>query len=86
MGCSCHEYMNQNGYGQCKRKDYNQEHVKNLHVCYVNQPSNCTDLYASITDPGKKLSAQACPKGIIYFVYSKALTLKIGKFFVLCPS
>merc|ERR1719510_948030 len=42
----------------------NQEHVRNQHVCYVNQPSNCTDLYASITDPGKKLSAQACPKDI----------------------
>ena len=67
LGCSCHEYINQNGYGQCRKKDFNQEHVKDLHVCYVNQPSNCTDLYASITDPGKKLSAQACPKGKIFF-------------------
>ena len=63
LGCSCHEYINQNGYGQCKKKDFNQEHVKDLHVCYVNQPSNCTDLYSSVTDPGKKLSAQACPIG-----------------------
>ena len=45
LGCSCHEYVNQNGYGQCKKKDFHQEHVKLLHVCYVNQPSNCSDLY-----------------------------------------
>ena len=63
VGCSCHEYVNQNGYGQCQKKDFHQEHVKLLHVCYVNQPSNCSDLYASVTDPGKKLSAEAWPIG-----------------------
>ena len=66
LGCSCHEYVNQNGYGLCKKKDFNQEHVKDLHVCYVNQPSTCPDLYASVTDPGRKLSAQACQLGSYY--------------------
>ena len=52
--------MNHAGYGQCKRKD---GAVNDKHVCYVNQPSNCKDLYASITDPGKKVSAEACEQG-----------------------
>lgn len=59
VDCSCHEYINANGYGQCK-KGSSYEHVKGKKVCYVNQPSNCTDLTYSSTDPGKKFSAQAC--------------------------
>ena len=59
VDCSCHDYINANGYGQCK-KGSSYEHVKGKKVCYVNQPSNCTDLTYSSTDPGKKFSAQAC--------------------------
>ena len=75
LGCSCHEYVNQNGYGQCKKKDFHQEHVKLLHVCYVNQPSNCSDLYSSVTDPGKKLSAEACPIGRVSKFYLRYKTI-----------
>ena len=59
IGCSCHDFINPNGYGQCK-KSSSYEHVKNKAVCYVNQPSSCSDLAYSSTNPGKKFSAEAC--------------------------
>ena len=54
--------MNDNGFGKCQKKSSN-DHFKGAHVCYVNQPSNCTDLYTSSTNPGEKVSAQACEIG-----------------------
>ena len=60
VGCTCHDFMNNAGYGQCRKRGYKHDYT---HVCYVNQPSNCSDMYASITDPGKKVSAEACAKG-----------------------
>ena len=62
IGCTCHDFINHNGYGQCKLKDLYHGHVRDNFVCYVNQPSNCDDLYASVSNPGKKLSAIPCKK------------------------
>ena len=59
IGCSCHDFINPNGFGQCK-KGSSYEHVKGRNVCYVNRPSNCSDLTYSSTNPGKKFSAAAC--------------------------
>ena len=59
IGCSCHAFINPNGFGQCK-KGSSYEHVKGRNVCYVNGPSNCSDLTYSSTNPGKKFSAAAC--------------------------
>ena len=52
--------MNQNGYGRCQKAASN---FGGLPICYVRQPSNCTDLKNSTTDQGKQLSALACARG-----------------------
>ena len=54
--------VNSHGFGRCEKKLIN-EHFDNQHVCYVNQPSNCSDLYTSQTNPGAKVSAKACQTG-----------------------
>ena len=54
--------MNENGFGKCQRKLSN-DHFNGQLVCYVNQPSNCKDLYTSATNPGSKVSAEACETG-----------------------
>ena len=63
ISCSCHDMVNSHGFGRCEKKLIN-EHFDNQHVCYVNQPSNCSDLYTSQTNPGAKVSAKACETGI----------------------
>ncbi len=60
IGCTCHDFINVGGHGQCKTKA---SITNGRPFCYVNQPSNCTDLYASETDPGKKISVEACNDG-----------------------
>ena len=60
IGCTCHDFINAGGHGQCKT---NHSTTGGRQFCYVNQPSNCTDLLPSETDPGKKISAEACNKG-----------------------
>ena len=62
ISCSCHDMVNSHGFGRCEKKLIN-EHFDNQHVCYVNQPSNCSDLYTSQTNPGAKVSAKACETG-----------------------
>jgi hypothetical protein len=62
IGCTCGGLINPNGYGQCK-KPTSYQHIKGQHVCYVTQPSNCTDLAFSTTNPGEKFSAEACKMG-----------------------
>ena len=57
IGCSCTEYLNQNGVGRCQTNTWGHG---NRYNCYVRLPSNCTDLVNSSTDPGEKLSAEAC--------------------------
>ena len=57
--CICKDLVNKNGVGNCKGvkpSQFNGDHF----ACYVIQPSNCTDLKTSGTNPGEKLSAEAC--------------------------
>jgi len=56
-GCSCSDFVNKNGYGNCKKQDSD---FGGLVSCYVNLPSTCTDLVQSGSNPGKYLSAGAC--------------------------
>ena len=69
MGCTCHDFINPNGYGKCNKAS-SYEHIKNKAVCYVNQPSNCSDLAYSTTNRGKKFSAEACELGKPNFTFA----------------
>ena len=62
--------MNENGFGRCQRKLSN-DHFNGQRVCYVNQPSNCKDLYTSETNPGSKVSAEACETGKYSLLFIK---------------
>ena len=42
------------GYGNCEKKFMGEA------LCYVNLPSSCSDLEDSTTDPGEKISVEAC--------------------------
>ena len=55
--CSCSDYVNENGIGNCTKRIslFNWQNV-----CYVNQPSSCSDLIDSGTDVGKQISVEAC--------------------------
>jgi len=57
-GCSCTDYVNKNGFGQCKKSHPKQFY--NEVSCYVNLPTTCTDIIQSSTDRGKWLSHEAC--------------------------
>ena len=63
-GCKCKDLVNRNRVGNCqgrKPSQFNGQHF----TCYVHLPSNCSDLKSSTTNPGEKLSAEACfKKGI----------------------
>ena len=65
--------MNENGFGKCQRQLSN-DHFNRQLVCYVNQPSNCKDLYTSETNPGTKVSADACETGNHYLHLCKNTT------------
>ena len=63
--------MNTNGYGLCNKK-YRWGTLKGLFICYVNQPSSCTDLVDSGTNKGKQMSGEACKDvnaGKTYFIF-----------------
>ncbi len=62
VGCSCHDFVNANGHGMCNTFSPYQ-HIQDKTRCYVNQPSNCSDLAFSTTNPGMKFSAEACKLG-----------------------
>ena len=66
IGCTCHDFINVGGHGQCKTSHST---TGDQPFCYVNQPSNCTDLLPSETDPGRKISAKACEEGIFFYEY-----------------
>ena len=71
VACTCSDFVNPNGYGECKKQDSD---FGNSVTCYVNLPSECTDLIESGTNPGKFLSAEACsvrgnmPGNIMLFI------------------
>jgi len=52
--CSCNDYLSQHGYGRCQ-KDHGDGPI-----CYVNQPSTCTDAVNSTSENGKQYSWEAC--------------------------
>ena len=54
--CSCNNYVSELGYGKCE-KDF-----RGGPVCYVDQPSACTDVVDSKTEPGKQYSWEACSR------------------------
>ena len=70
--CECKDLINQNNVGNCKGKKPSQFRRKFV-ACYVTQPSGCTDLKDSGTNPGEKLSANACLlRGrIVYYIQIK---------------
>ena len=51
--------INRNNVGNCKGKKPSQFGRKFV-ACYVTQPSGCTDLKDSGTNPGEQLSVNAC--------------------------
>ena len=55
--CTCTDYVNDSGFGNCERGSAS---FGNQAVCYVDLPSSCSDLTESRTNPGQKLSAEAC--------------------------
>lgn len=61
-GCNCKDFINPNGYGNCN-KEY-----KRGPLCYVNQPSSCTDLMKSGSNKGERVSWQAC-EGTYGYLY-----------------
>ena len=54
--CSCNNYVSDLGYGKCE-KDF-----RGGPVCYVDQPSACTDVADSKTEPGMQYSWEACSR------------------------
>ena len=52
----CKDFIGASGQGNCK--DFNGKPL-----CYVTQPSSCSDLQDSQTNPGEKFSFTACSKG-----------------------
>ena len=58
--CSCTNYVNKYGFGNCTILDLKPHKFHGKKVCYVDPPSNCPDLRGSVTNKGKKLSAIAC--------------------------
>ena len=54
--CSCDEYVNAAGYGDCKKI------YRHGLACYVSQPSTCKDLVNSTQEAGKQISWEACKK------------------------
>ena len=57
LACSCSDYINENGIGNCTKRIslFNWKYI-----CYVNQPSSCSDLMDSGTNVGKQISGEAC--------------------------
>ena len=52
--CACKDLKTPNGHGNC------QNEINGKALCYVTQPSSCSDLKSSIAFPGEKYSYEAC--------------------------
>ena len=57
--CNCKDFVNDGGFGNCFKRSGHSKHDGNV-VCYVEQPSTCSDLIDSRSNPGEKISAEAC--------------------------
>ena len=57
--CTCKDFINDGGFGNCFKKSGHSKHGGKA-VCYVEQPSTCSDLIDSKANPGEKVSAEAC--------------------------
>ena len=57
QGCTCKMFMNGGGWGNCQKS--NDGHV----MCYVKQPSSCSDVRDSGSNPGEQYSYDACLQG-----------------------
>ena len=58
--CSCDDYIDSNGYGNCQKPHPD---TNNLVVCYVKYPSNCSDAKdISVIRPRsqRQISTYAC--------------------------
>ena len=56
--CACTEFINDAGFGNCS--GHSKFSKVSFRACFVKLPSNCADLVDSDSNPGKKISAQAC--------------------------
>ena len=54
---SCNDFINENGYGACQKRDIN---LGILFNCFVNWQSLCKYLVESATNPEIQLSAEEC--------------------------
>ena len=91
MGCTCNRTAPENWNGICQKR---LGKFDGLLSCVVNQPSLCTDLENSTSNPEKQLSAEAClenNQGIIqtlqhiHFVVKKNICLANTLFIVSPP-
>lgn len=57
-GCTCKDFVGDTGHGNCRTKLKPQDRF----MCYVEQPSSCTDLVDSTSNPGEKFSFDACTR------------------------
>lgn len=57
--CTCKDFVNDGGFGNCFKRSGHSKHGGKA-VCYVEQPSTCSDLIDSKANPGEKVSAEAC--------------------------
>ena len=71
IGCSCKNLVNENGQGNCLKNSPSSQHNGDK-FCYVEMPSECSDLVASGTNPEEFLSEEACKqKGLIHYLISQ---------------
>ena len=77
--CECGDFVDQNGYGDCQKRDIG---FRNLFTCYVSASSLCKDLRNSTLHPDKQISAEACEdknesmRSIMYLCWSQRLKVK----------
>ena len=58
--CTCNEYVNRYGFGNCSKLNIKRHKFYGKNICYVNLPSQCPDLNKSVTDIDKSISVMAC--------------------------
>ena len=57
--CLCKDFINSGGRGNCLTDSQSNKH-NGRKMCYVVQPSGCSDLVDSGANPGEKFSEEAC--------------------------